>query len=1131
MGSAHIGALSVTLNIDTAALTKAVARAQGVLARFSQEVSARLQALGGVIKKVGGNLAAGADAMVRGAVRAQAAFARFAKEVSAQLQALESTIKKVGIGLTVGITAPFALMVAKTDKGAGAFEASMNRVQAALQGISAEQLKALSEQARLLGPAVGRSATEAADAIEGLALAGVGVEGILGGALDASLKLAAANNAELAPAATLVTDVMAQFAKTSSDLEPLIDKVTGALDNSKFSFLDYQQAIAQAGGVAGSAGVSFEDFNTAIAATSALFASGSDAGTSFKTFITSLNAKSSEAEFVMEKLGISFFDATGKMKGLADIAQILQDKLGSLSERSRTEALTKMFGTDAMRTAIGLMQKGRKGFEELQAAIAKGDAAKKLEIQMQGSIAASNRMAAAFESLKIALGNAGILAAMTAVKSAIASVTNAFANLPPIAHKAVIAIWALAAALGPLTLAALALARIVLPLMISRLGLFGLSIAFLINPIGVLVAGLARLLVVIASATGIMGSFGVILGTAGATLGAYAGIIGLVATALLLLVLYSSRAKAATGEYQKATEDLTKAQAKNEEIALALASATGEVRKQALLNAKAARVEAVAHLKAAQAALQRAMAERELVRATSAQRVADARFRIQAGGPDAILSQIGANKRASEQADVNARAAIEVLKGRTAEVVKLQAVIAAGSADPAGTIDLDFDKPSKEKKERSKKEKKDRSAQDAAKFQDDIARLRVELMEATNELTGNEAARADLERARIEADRASFMRQTMLEEGISAAQKQELIAAHDKVANQRLAVVGLVEERRVAQEKFDLAEAGNENERDMLQGQLALAQTADERRQLEMRLLDLQHEQERAQLDLIKATNASTTAEYQNAEARLAVLDSIRKSDRENVRRSTAGPGEQFRDSLLDTAAKVKEAYQQIEVDGIRSLEDGILDAITGVESLGDAFKNVAAGIVRDLLRIAIQQNITAPLANMLFGGKGGGGSNGIIVPGSTSGGGLLGTLLGVAGTVLGGTNFGGGSPAELGGSALTSSMPGFGSVMNGDWAGSLTKIPGFAKGGTIRGFSGIDKNLLSINGIPTARVGRGEQLRISPENDNRPSGQTIHVGGVHIVGTGDDRRDRRSGMQAAAGLRHEIARSVKGGF
>lgn len=420
---------------------------------------------------------------------------------------VEKRIKSIGAGVTIGITVPFAAMVRAVDKGAGSFEAQMKKVEAALGTVTGAELERLSDMAREMGPAVGKGATEAAEAIEALGLAGVSTADIMGGALKAALDLSAAGMVDATSSSSLVTDIMGQFKITAGQLPGVVQKVVGALDTSKFGFDDFRLAVGQGGAVAAAAGVDFLDFATSISATSTQFTSGADAGTSFKTYIQSLVGNSKHAKAAMEKLGISFFDVrTGQMKPLAEQAQILRDALGGLTDKSKTDALKTIFGSDASRTAIGLMEQGREGFEKLQAAVAGGDVAAKIQKRMEGSEAAGKRITTAWESVKIAFGiDTGMLDIVTAIKNGFAGLLEAIAHAPPIVLKIGAAFSALAAAIGPLLLVVGHLGAIILAnFAASRFGMIGRVLGLIIAPVTTLIGmlgefGLARVLLMVGS--------------------------------------------------------------------------------------------------------------------------------------------------------------------------------------------------------------------------------------------------------------------------------------------------------------------------------------------------------------------------------------------------------------------------------------------------------------------------------------------------------------------------------------------------------------------------------------------------------------------------------------------------------
>ncbi|MEP9401856.1 phage tail tape measure protein [Sphingomonas sp. VNH70] len=403
---------------------------------------------------------------------------------------VEAQLKAVGTAATIGITLPFAGMIAAIDDGAGAYEAAMNKVAAALPDAPAEQLDALSDAARKLGPAVGKNATEAAGAVDALARAGVSAEDILGGALDSTLKLSAAGMTDAGNAAGLVTDIMGQFEKKADDLPDVMTNVIGVLDATKMEFDDLRLGIGQGGAIAAAAGVDFLDFSTSLAATATQFASGADAGTSFKTYIQSLVPKSKEAEAAMKRLGLSFFDAQDRMKPMGDQAEMLRQQLAGLSDKDRTDALNTIFGADAARTAIGLMQQGREGFEKYRAAVANGDVNAKVAKAMEGTEQAGKNIANAWLELKIAFGiDTGLVDVIARIKNGFADFLKAIAGLPLGVRQGMLAIGALGAALGPLIWAVTHVgAAIIANFAAAKFGMIGQVLRLLISPVSAILS-------------------------------------------------------------------------------------------------------------------------------------------------------------------------------------------------------------------------------------------------------------------------------------------------------------------------------------------------------------------------------------------------------------------------------------------------------------------------------------------------------------------------------------------------------------------------------------------------------------------------------------------------------------------
>ena len=325
------------------------------------------------------------------------------KGVGAQVPAVQRLARLMS---TTALAGSLALFAKSSLDVAKKFEAAMKRVQAATQAPS-EAIERLAQRAKQLGSTTQFTATETAGAIEVLAKNGLGVRDILEGALDATVMLAGALGGELAPSADLATDIMQQFGLKAADLPQIADRLAGAALSSKFGFEDLAGAIGQAGGVAGKFGVDIDEFLTALAATASGFSGGSDAGTSFKTFLQRLTPDSRVAKDAIAELGLEFFDASGNMRSMQEIAGQLQDSVAGLSEEARNTNLRRIFGADAIRTALLLADLGSEGFADVRLRVEGVSAVEQAQTRMEGFEGALKEVVSAWEGLQLASAEAG----------------------------------------------------------------------------------------------------------------------------------------------------------------------------------------------------------------------------------------------------------------------------------------------------------------------------------------------------------------------------------------------------------------------------------------------------------------------------------------------------------------------------------------------------------------------------------------------------------------------------------------------------------------------------------------------------------------------------------------------------
>ena len=282
-------------------------------------------------------------------------------------KALGEGITDLGQSMTLGITVPLVAAGGAAASVAARFDDAMSQVQGAL-GDAGADMDGLRELALQLGSDTVFSATEAANAMVELAKGGMTEADIKGGALAASMDLAAAGQLNLADAAATTVQMMGSFGLGAGDATRIANALAGAANASSADVSDLTQAMSQCSAQASLAGWSLEDTAAALALFADHGVRGSDAGTSLKTMLQRLSAPTNEAAAAMEAYGLEVRDSDGHMRTVSEIAGELTGKLGTLSEAERDAALQTIFGADASRAAAILMQSGEEGLRKYIAA-------------------------------------------------------------------------------------------------------------------------------------------------------------------------------------------------------------------------------------------------------------------------------------------------------------------------------------------------------------------------------------------------------------------------------------------------------------------------------------------------------------------------------------------------------------------------------------------------------------------------------------------------------------------------------------------------------------------------------------------------------------------------------------------
>lgn len=269
--------------------------------------------------------------------------------------------------------------------------------------------------------------------------------------------------------------------------------------------------------------------------------------------------------------------------------------------------------------------------------------------------------------------------------------------------------------------------------------------------------------------------------------------------------------------------------------------------------------------------------------------------------------------------------------------------------------------------EREARRAAEEEARNRRAFANDLARSKSELLGAEADLTADTRLQDQVLRDRIVNERDREKADIDANPAYNAAQREELKAIQDRIADAKLRRVNIEEAERYLSEELDLRSAGIRNQRDILQNEERLAETNQERRSIALRLVDLAYKQERAELEAVLASKQATDVQKQIAQQRLDLLDQLQKGDQAQVVRQTESPMERYRRQIF---GDINDQLEEIEVRSMQRLEDSLVRATT--KALG--LKGALGDIVGELIRIGIQRQIIGPLADALFGAAGGGG-------------------------------------------------------------------------------------------------------------------------------------------------------------
>lgn len=270
------------------------------------------------------------------------------------------------------------------DAGAN-FDSAMSKVQA-VSGASAEDMAKLTAKAKEMGETTKFSASESAEALNYMAMAGWKTEDMLNG-LEGVMHLAAASGSDLATTSDIVTDALTAMGYSAGDAGRLADVMAAASSNANTNVEMMGMTFQYAAPIVGALGYSMEDTAVAIGLMANAGIKGEKAGTALRSVLTRLSAPPAECAKAMEKLGISITDSEGKMKPLNTVIDDLRKAFDGLSEAEQTQLAKNIAGQEAMSGLLAIVNAAPADYNKLTQAVNKSTgAAEKMATTMQNNV-------------------------------------------------------------------------------------------------------------------------------------------------------------------------------------------------------------------------------------------------------------------------------------------------------------------------------------------------------------------------------------------------------------------------------------------------------------------------------------------------------------------------------------------------------------------------------------------------------------------------------------------------------------------------------------------------------------------------------------------------------------------------
>lgn len=296
------------------------------------------------------------------------------KNIKAGFGEIERAASTAVTAVTVAATAATAAFVKSSVDVSKEFGKNMSQVAATLgysmaeigdsSSKAAQDMQKLEQFAIKMGNTTVFTANQAAEALNYMALAGYDAETSIS-MLPNVLNLAAAGNFDLARASDMVTDAQTALGLTLGQTNTLVDQMARTASRSNTSVEQLGEAILQIGGTARYMAGGTEEINTVLGVLADNGIKGAEAGTHLRNMLLRMSAPTKAGKDMLDKLGVSIFDAQGKMRSFVNIFPELNGAMASFTDEQKLQAFSELFNVRDMATANALLETTKERWADL----------------------------------------------------------------------------------------------------------------------------------------------------------------------------------------------------------------------------------------------------------------------------------------------------------------------------------------------------------------------------------------------------------------------------------------------------------------------------------------------------------------------------------------------------------------------------------------------------------------------------------------------------------------------------------------------------------------------------------------------------------------------------------------------